>query len=386
MKMRKVMAAIIVILFLASITSIAIPVSAAKPIHVYLGQSIQAAITTAGSGGMVIVHAGEYHQSVVISYSIVLISDGAILDGTPPADAGTTLTYDAIRIEEGASDVTIKYFEIRDYRDTGDGQGNGIQAWNRGTSNIKIIGNTIHDNSWNAILVGNEGEGLHVGWEIKDNTVYNNDFYNIEITNGKDCVIAGNTVTGPGGIYAVGILVQARNIGYGYLGDLPPLEVTSSGIVVANNVVSGFSGDLRTGIYLLACAGLGSDRKAFLKDVRVSSDNEVYDNRYGIFAWGVVGYGAPFNGIGRVENIRVTDNSVHDNVWDGIRFLGTYDSLVSDNSVLSNGRDGIRMSLGSSGNQISDNTALNNARYDLNNDDTAGLNVWKDNVYGTSYP
>jgi parallel beta-helix repeat protein len=376
---KKLITTIMIMLFLASITVSVIPVSAQtkKPIHVYPGQSIQAAIDAAGLGGRVIVHAGEYHQSVVIPHSIVLISDGAILDGTPPVDTTTppsTLTYDAIRIEEGVRDVTIKYFEIRDYKDTGSGQGNGIQAWNRGTSNIKIIGNTIHDNSWNAILVGNEGEGLHVGWEIKDNTVYNNGFYNIEITNGKDCVIAGNTVTGPGGIYAVGILVQARNFA-------SPDDITSSGIVVADNIVSGFSGGWRSGIYLLAYAVTG--KKATLTDVRVS-DNEAHMNRYGIFAWGY--------GESEVKNIRITDNSVHDNIvdastggGDGIRLLGTYDSLVSDNTVLFNGRDGIRMSTGSSANQISDNTALNNGRHDLRNDDDAGVNVWKDNVYGTKY-
>jgi len=374
--MRKVTATIIVILFLASITSIAIPVSAAKPVHVYPGQLIQTAISTASLGATIIVHAGEYHQSVVITKSITLIGDGAVIDGTPPADPTTTLGVDGITIAQGVSGVTIKNFEIRDFAYAGTGQGNGIQAWNRGTSDVTVIGNVIHDNGWNAILVGNEGEGLHERWVIKDNIVYNNGFYNIELTNGKDSMIAGNTVTGPGGEYAVGILVQARNFDYGYLGTpLPPQTVTSGGIVVANNVVSGFSGGSRTGIYLLAYAAEG--KNAILTDLRVS-DNEVYENRYGIFAWG---YGSSV-----VNNIRTTDNNVHDNVLDGIRFLNTHYSLVSDNTVLYNARDGIRMSLGSSGNQISDNTALNNGRYDLNNDDTAGLNVWKDNVYGTSYP
>lgn len=243
---RKMISAILVVLvFLVSVTAIAVvPVGAAKPVQVYPGDSIQEAVNAASPGATIIVNEGVYHQSVVIDKSIILRGNGAILDGAGPVDETTppsTLTYDAITIAEGVEDVTIKNFEICNYKDTGSGQGNGIQAWNSGTSKITILGNTIHDNGWNAILVGNEGTGLHAGWKIKDNTVYNNGFYNVEITNGKDCEIAGNTITGPGGIYAVGILVQARNFAN-------PEPVTSSGIVVKTNIVRGFAEDRRTGI------------------------------------------------------------------------------------------------------------------------------------------
>lgn len=46
--------------------SIPTTVSASTTYHVYEGQSIQAAVNAASPGGTVIVHAGVYHQSVVI--------------------------------------------------------------------------------------------------------------------------------------------------------------------------------------------------------------------------------------------------------------------------------------------------------------------------------
>lgn len=104
----------------------------------------------------------------------------------------------------------------------------------------------------------------------------------------------------------------------------------------------------------------------------------MYENRYGIYAWGY--------GDSEVKNIEITHNNVHDNSLDGIRLCNIHDSLVSHNRVISNGRDGIRMSTGSSGNQISGNRAQDNLGYDLCNDDDAGANVWEHNKYGTIYP
>ena len=67
------------------------PVSASVGIHVYPGDSIQAAVDAASPGDTIIVHKGEYHQSVKIGTNdITLKGAGAILDGTPPADPGTT--------------------------------------------------------------------------------------------------------------------------------------------------------------------------------------------------------------------------------------------------------------------------------------------------------
>jgi parallel beta-helix repeat protein len=144
-------------------------------------------LDSARPGDTVIVHAGVYNQSVVITKSINLIGDGATLDGTPPADSGTTLQNDSITIEQGVSDVTVRNFEIRNYLGTG---GHGITAWNNGTSNIQIINNVIHDTGI-AINVGNDGTGFHEIWFISNNTVYKNGI-GIYVAHGKNVVISNN--------------------------------------------------------------------------------------------------------------------------------------------------------------------------------------------------
>jgi len=211
--------------------------------YVNPGDSIQAAVDISVPGDVIIVSAGEYHQSVVISTNNITLKgeNGAILDGNTPADFGTILLVDAIRLSAGVSKVTIEGFEIRFYTGTGNGQGNAIQAWNSGTSNITVQNNEMHHNSWNAILVGNEGQGLHIGWKIRNNNVYGNGFYSIELTNAQSSEIRDNIAMGG----VIGILVQARN------------TVPNSGIITVNGVrVMGNTviGAAWTGVYITAMA------------------------------------------------------------------------------------------------------------------------------------
>jgi parallel beta-helix repeat protein len=395
----KLITTIMIMLFLASITAIVIPVQAgvAKPIHVYPGQSIQTAVDLAGIGGTVIVHSGVYHQTIMLTVAhngLTLISDGAILDGDGAANNEAQLV-DAITIDKCVKGVTIKNFEIREYRGTGNGQGNGIQAWNDGTSDIKVIGNTIHDNSWNAILVGNEGTGLHEHWSVKDNVIYGNGFYSLELTNAKNSVIAGNTVEGG---YA-GILIQARNT-IPRTGVFDPANVRVTGNEVSGAVV---------GIYVIALVSEPtepfnpiSDAYTELRTV-VLADNNVHDNaQFGIYGWGYYGVLAgvtitnnevmnngAYHGIvlNNAEWSKVANNEVSGSGMDGIALYGgSSNNKVSDNDAHNNGRYGISVRGVSSYNTISDNIVLNNVVLDLHWDGTGTDNVWKDNTYGTKSP
>lgn len=292
---------------------------------------------------------------------------GAILDGSTLGDG------DGITLQSGVSDVTIKQFEIRNYKGpTCCGVGNAIQAWNRGTSRVRITNNNMHDNSWNAILVGNEGEGYHLRWSVKDNIVSNNGFYNIELTNAQDSEIKGNTVTGPGTGGSVGILVQARNFDAGYLGlPLPPATVTSAEIKVSDNEVSGFAtSPYGMGIYLLAFAGSG--KNAVLTDVKVS-ENEVTGNRLGIY----VG-----NFSGGVTNSKIAENTVNGN-WRGIVLYNGDANKIEENTANNNTEYGIRLIGDSTSNTISENTATGNGTFDLFHDGTSTPNTWTDNTCGT---
>jgi len=161
------------------------------------------------------------------------------------------------------------------------------------------------------------------------------------------------------------------------------LIVTSSGIEVKENKVRGFAtGPYGIGIYILACAGLGSERRATLTDVEVS-ENEVYGNRLGIYLRGAINLNEPFNGIGTVSDVKLTENNVHDNSAAGIT-LRNADSEVKQNASESNGTYGIWLREDSDNNVIAQNTALDTVTYDLIQEAGCDDNIWKDNVYGTS--
>lgn len=344
--------------------------------------TIQAAVNAASPGDTIRVCAGVYAEMVVIgpaTSGITLKAEpGAILDGS------TLGNGDGITLQSGVNGVTIKYFEIRNYKGISSGVGNAIQAWNCGTSDIKVIGNNMHDNAWNAILVGNEGEALHYRWSVTDNRVENNGFYNIELTNTQDSEIKNNTVTGPGGgVQAIGILLQARSwwqAGFNYLGCNDPLnEIVASGNVISSgNVVSGFKEGSYGGEGIRLLAYAGSNGSATLTDTRVT-ENEVFNNdRYAILV---------YNAKTAVVNSHISENYVHDNGRDGIRFIDGDNSLVSDNIVTNNGWHGIRLGSSSTGNQVSDNTATGNGDgvtyFDLFHDASSSPNFWDNNTYGT---
>jgi len=366
--------------------------------------TIQAAVDAASSGDTIRVCAGVYAENVVIGTSGITLKaePGAILDGSTRGNG------DGITLQSGVSGVTIKYFEIRNYTGISNGVGNAIQAWNCGTSDISVVGNYMHDNAWNAILVGNEGEALHHRWSVKDNRVVNNGFYNIELTNTQDSEIKNNVVTGPGGgVQAIGILLQARSWwqdGLNYLGCTDPLtEILASGNVISSgNVVSGFEeGSFGGGEGVRLLAFSGANGIATLTDTRVT-ENQVFDNdRYAILVFGATVCVDPTQGgnlsdcdvpadITSTDDVTtswISRNYLHDNGRDGIRFLNGDNSHVSDNTVTDNGWHGIRLGSGSTGNQVSDNTATGNGDgisfFDLFHDASSTPNTWEDNTCGT---
>jgi parallel beta-helix repeat protein len=148
--------------------------------------------TTSGPGGT-----SEVSTVTIGTSGITLKSaSAAVLDGGDGP---------AFRLADGVSNVTIEGLEIENR--TGF-RGGGIEAWDCSTSNITVRNNYMHDNSYNAVLVGSEGGYVHKNWSVTDNTVDDQGFAGIELTNCETCKIMKNSV-GPTG-YA-GILVQARN-------------------------------------------------------------------------------------------------------------------------------------------------------------------------------
>jgi len=289
--------------------------------------SIQAAIDS-NPGGVVCL-SGTFYQSVVFgpedSGTTLSAADGAspVLDGTGPADSGTTLLVDAIVLLDGVTGVTIEGLEIRNYSPSASpccGQGNAIQAWDVNTSNISVRKNNMHDNSWNAVLVGSEGGYAHTGWAVHHNTATNNRFAQIELTNASSSSVHNNTATSGNTAGSIGILVQGRN------------TVASSGLVVTqgvsvkNNAVSAtktidFDGpggddptDYRIGVYVLALAsgpvspfpGI-TGAEAELRGVSVGS-NQITAGRRGVAVRGFTGGGD--SGAGRAINTALVRNDI----------------------------------------------------------------------------
>lgn len=191
---------------------------------------------------------GEFHQSVVFgpehSGTTLRNADGEspVMDGSGSADPGTSILADGIQLLDGVSDVTIKGLEITNYTSTA--RSSAIQAWAVNTSSIAVKNNDLNNNLWNGILVGSEGAETHTGWAVHRNTVTNNGFVQIELTNCNSCSIHRNTIDARGTFGQMGIVVQARNT-------VPDSGlVTIEGVSVKNNTVD----TDRRGVFLLALA------------------------------------------------------------------------------------------------------------------------------------
>lgn len=297
---------------------------------------IQAAIDS-NPGGVVCL-SGTFHQSVVFgpedSGIILRAADGAsaVLDGSGSADAGTTLTFDAIRFLDGTSDVTIEGLEIKNYTSGACcGQGNAIQAWAVNTSSIAVRRNNMHDNTWNGVLVGSEGAQIHTGWAVHDNTGTGNGFAQIELTNCSGCSAHGNTVSG-----TIGILVQARNT------NPNSGTVEIQGVSVKNNEVTSNVGDYKVGVY---ATGLVSDfdfnpipgAQGNLKAVSVTG-NQITAGRRGILVWGFSGYGG--SDAGQVINASLVRNTITCSASSGSRGISLSSSDVMNTKVVNNAFSG----------------------------------------------
>jgi parallel beta-helix repeat protein len=357
-----------------------------------------------------------YHQSVVITKSISLVGDGAILDGSPPADGGTVLTSDAITIAGGVSGVTIKQFEIRDY------SMDGIQASNGDTRNVKITNNVIHDTG-TAINVGNDGNGLHQDWFVAQNTLLNNG-YGIHLS-GENAVISNNIVKqfGTYGIYVQGedIVISKNTVeeSNGYLsgifvGRTGEDKRDSRDVTIIGNVVT----NAATGMLLATSA-----EEAQLNDIKIMSNKVSQCGGDGIVVEKMASYSGPITNVvisyNTVDNnggagiivqgvtqgqvsantvtnseshsgiilidsskITVAGNVVRNNLLDGIEINSSNDNTVIGNTVSGN-TWGIVLVEGSSDNVIMSNRAKGNTQYDLFWDGTGTGNVWKLNTYDT---
>lgn len=299
--------------------------------------SIQTAVDAASPGNVVCLSTGTYSQSVVFgsedSGITLSAADGAspVLDGTGPADSGTTLLVDAIQLLDGVSNVTIDGLEIRDYDSgIGNGQGNAIVAWDVSTSNVTIRDNVMHDFSWNAVLVGSEGGFVHDNWMVKNNTVTDAAYVGIELTNCENCTIMKNDVDPS----LIGIVVQARNtVGGSGL-------VTIDGVSVLHNTVDSAT---YAGIYVLSFTGHPTNfspitgASSLLSSVNIKMNTVTGSGSVGIKFWA-------YNNAATAINGRITHNVIECQATAGIQVLesgagqtGTAENVKVVNNMVGSG-------------------------------------------------
>jgi parallel beta-helix repeat protein len=369
--------------------------------------SIQDAVDAASSGDTVIVkdRVGDYHQSVVFGSEdsgITLKStDGATLDGDGPADSGTTLSAHGISLSAGVSDVTIEGLEIRDYTSTS--RSSGIEAWNDGTSDITISNNKIKENLWNGILVGNEGTGLHESWVINDNEVFENGFVGIELTNGHESIIKGNTAIENGW---ANLVLQARNTIAN-----SGLFISSDILVTENNLLfaDGYYGGAGYGIYALSFAGSTDfnpipGATALLTGLNIKNNDVKNNINSGMILWKYLDGIFANNNIHRNEvnynegngiylidgdDITIHHNEVNNNDFDGISIRGSDTTNIHHNKLNNNDRYGISIRNyldGSNDNVIHHNVVKNSDTFDLYESTSGTGNLWHHNVFDSSDP
>ncbi len=170
-----------VVMTLALLLAMAVttPVAAANTeIHdVYAGESIQEAVNAAVSGDTIVVHKGEYHESIEITTdNITLEGVGkVILDGTDvgPASQGFWL---GIWITSGVTGVTITGFDIRNYGIWEELPSEpfviieelGIGIWLESGSHHNIVERNKLSNCFFGIMASTSDDNIIEGNEISD--------------------------------------------------------------------------------------------------------------------------------------------------------------------------------------------------------------------------
>ena len=263
---------------------------------------------------------GVFSQSVVFgpedSGTTLRNVDGEspVMDGTGPADAGTSILADGIQLLDDVSDVTIKGLEITNYKSTD--RSSAIQAWDVDTTSINVRNNFMHALTWNGVLVGSEGGFLHDSWMVKDNRVEDFGFVGIELTNCNSCSILKNTVDAGDGLIA--IAVQARSTSTTGTGIH---DVAIDGVSVLHN--SALNAPF-AGIYVLSFIGHPENfspitGKSVLLTSVSANNNTVTDNDVvGIRFWA-------FNDDATLRNGRIQHNVITcdaaDSRVDGVQVL-----------------------------------------------------------------
>lgn len=276
---------------------------------------------------------------------------------------------------------------------------------------------TIKDGAIVGFEQGIRGVGVS-GLTIKDLTLTGQtSSHAIDILDSEDVEIKDTTISlatpfGPEAIRLEsvdGVEVKNVHVDGGFIGvnfacgSCDGSEAPTNGVVKESSFANNFIGVLianSTDANLeeneISGAVLWGIRIGFSGAVTVTgteiSESDLHDNLVGIF---VAVPGVPTVGM------KITENSVHDNTFDGMALLNLHDSEISENVVEDNGGHGIAL-FDSTDNEVAENTALGNGSvgtilaffgfgipftpvFDMFQHDPNSIpNIWEENTCGTS--
>ncbi len=291
--------------------------------------TIGAGIMVVDTGGEVRVAQGTYSETLLITKSLTLMGDPGGSAPGPGANAptlnGSSFSgKSAIEIAAGVSNVSVQGFIFENYalsnkervqlsrasktavaRDFSKpidvnpdllmltaNRASAIQAWNAGTSNITIQYNRFQNLGWNAVLVGNEGQGVHDNWNVSHNVVAQAAAYGIELTNASNSVISDNEITFSSSNWSAGIFVNS----YNFLGTTTSVISNS----IRGNTINNAGSTPGTAIVVTAWQ-TGTGSSASLNSINIE------DNRISGGGGAVMAYPSGGASIG---NVRVKANAI----------------------------------------------------------------------------
>lgn len=282
--------------------------------HVYSGQSIQTAVNASASGDRVLIHAGTYNQSVLISgksgVTVTSAGDGQVIV------QGDNSKYEVFEVLN-SSNITISSLTIKNIRKAAwsvgflvHGSGNNIQIANNDITDI-----SYHGGSWNAsdnpssvvgvnplMIAGDNTSSALTNITISGNTVsYCMTGWNESITvkgNVNGFTVENNTVH-----HVTNIAIDA----YG-LGSWPNAAQPQNGVIKGNTVYNAICNYTDNGAIYVDGG----------KDI-VISNNTVYNNLFG-FTIGCENQ-AGVSG-GTTSGIKIINNIAYNNARSGI-MVGT---------------------------------------------------------------
>ncbi|MCP8323479.1 MAG: right-handed parallel beta-helix repeat-containing protein [Candidatus Methylarchaceae archaeon HK02M2] len=374
---RKITSSFIITLFIFSIIltlilSVPIKPSYASPteIDVYPGDGIQAAINSASSGDIIIIHEGVFEENIDVNKTVNLIAEGAVtINAADPSEHVFNVTVNNVNITgfniAGATGIVkagiylydASYCNITNNNLSNNENGvfistssdhnillNNIANLNEHYGIIlesycsynKIINNTANYNGYDGIWL-NDSNNYNI---LENNTANYNDYNGIRLTSSNHNTLVNNTAKYNTEMLQIGIHLRS-----------------SSYNTLVNNT-SNFNND---GIYL----GYESNYNTLINNTVISNE------------WGMFLYDSHYN--------TFQNNVFNSNDMDGIKFDASNNNTIVDNTSNSNGMYGFNLDYSSkniiSNNIFSSNNGSGTILYDSSNFNTYINNIISSNDY-----